>query len=364
MSRPVAWLILLGLTLGLSASPRAQQPPAQQEKEEFRVRVAVELVTTPLVVQTPGGEFIYDLSRDDVALFDNGVPQRLSSFELAAQPLSLVILLDTSQRVAPLLDRVRKSGVLFTDLILGESGEASVITFDNQVTLRQEFTSDGDQIIQAIDKIAAGGNQTRLADALDLAVRLLMERPEERRRVIVAISEPADSGSDTPTGRPLRLAQLLGISVYTVSLSALEADLRRRPEETPVQRSPYPPGVFTRPGVPGQAQTPTTEAQQQYARADLLSAIIALVRGVGGVVGEDILEVYSQGSGGLHFGTFSRAALEQAIDYIGQDLHSQYMLSYRPSNREEGGFHRIEVRVNRPGVMVRTRPGYYVGPPL
>ena len=107
----------------------------------------------------------------------------------------------------------------------------------------------------AFQKLPAGGTETRLADALDQATRLLAQRPQGRRRVVLVISEPLDQGSRTPLGVPLRVAQLNDITVYTISLSSLEADLRRRPEETPVKPSPYPPGVFTRPGTPGQPQT-------------------------------------------------------------------------------------------------------------
>lgn len=358
MRRGLAIVGLLGLALSLSA----QQPP-ETESEEYRVRVKVDLVSAPLVVRNRGGEFVYDLRREEVTLYDNGVPQQMTSFELASQPVSLVILIDTSQRVAPLLDRVRSSGILFTSYILGTVGEAAVITFDSDVVLRQEFTTDHDKIISAVGQVVSGGTQTRLADALDQAVRLLMERPFGRRRVIVAITEARDQGSQVSMGVPLRLAQLAEISVYTVGLSRIQADLKRRPEETPVQPSPYPPGVFPTPGIPGQVQTPTTEANRQYARADLLGAIALLVTTLRDVPKADVLEVYAQGSGGLHYAPKSRSALEETINEIGQDLHNQYLVSYRPSNRDRPGFHRIEINVRRPGVSVRTRPGYYVGPP-
>lgn len=328
------------------------------------MRVEVERVTAPLVVRDARGEFIYDLTREEILLLDNGIPQQLASFELASQPISLVILVDTSQRLAPLLDRVRKTGVLFTSYILGQFGEAALVTFDSDVTLRQEFTDDADKIIQGLAEVRAGGSQTRLADAFSQAVTLLAERPEGRRRVIVALTEPRDDGSSTPLGVPLRRAQLEDIGIYTISLSQLEAELRRRPEDTPVRESPYPPGVFPRPGIPGSVQTPGTEAQQQYARVDLLSALITLVTTLRNTARENPLELFAHGTGAVNYSPMGKNALEDAINRIGQDLHNQYLLTYRPSNRGESGFHRIEVRISRPDVRVRTRPGYYVGPPI
>lgn len=352
--------ILAAAALVVSLAAQQQEPPSE---EEFRVRVKVELVTAPLVVQDPTGEFVYDVRRDEVSVYDNGVPQQIATFELASEPISLVILADTSQRVAPLLDRVRKSGVLFTSYILGPFGEAALLTFDDDVTLRQDFTSDHDQVIQAVGDIKAGGTDAHLADALTRGVDMLLERPEGRRRVIVAITEPDDRGSRAPIGIPLRHAQLAEISVYTLALSPTQADLMRRPEESPTRTPQFPPGVFGTPPIPGQPQTPTSEMNRELARVDLLSAIRALVTTLQHTRTENTLELYAQGTGGLHYSSWRRSNFEDSLNQIGQDLHNQYLVSYRPSNRNRVGFHHIEVRVSRPGVTVRTRPGYYVGPP-
>lgn len=359
--RALAWLGLCLLWTAFPEATGAQQPPP--DEAPYRVRVAVELVEVPLVVREPSGEFVYNLNRNEINLLDNGVPQRLNTFELSSQPVSLVILVSTSQRIAPLLDRVRQSGVLFTSYILGQFGEAAVVSFDSEITVRQPFTSDADGIIQAMEKLPAGRSKNRLADALQTAIDMLGERPEGRRRVIVAVTNHEDEGSSAPIGIPLRLAQLSNISIYTIGLDRLEAELHRRPEEVPLPPSRYPPGIIAGPATPGSVQTPTSQTQEQYARVDLLSAIMLLVRSAQAVGQENVLELYSYGSGGFHVGTHGQRALEEAVHRIGQDLHNQYLLTYRPSNRDQQGFHRIEVRLARPGLMARTRPGYFVGPP-
>jgi VWFA-related protein len=362
MPKALSILVLLALIHPLGAQQETTEAPEQEE--EFRVRVRVELVTAPLVVQNRRGEFVYDLRREEVTVLDNGVPQQITAFELASQPISLVILADTSQRIAPLLERVQKSGVLFTSYILGQFGEAALITFDDDVTLRQEFTFDHDEVIEAVADIKAGGRDARLADALTEAVNLLIRRPEGRRRVIIAITEPNDRGSRAPIGIPLRNAQLAEISVYTLGLSPTHADLRRRPEDSPTRSSSVPPGVFGTPPIPGQVQTPTTEANRELARVDLLNAIRVLVSTLQHARTDSALEIYAQGTGGLHYSpSWGRSGFEQSLNRIGQDLHNQYVVSYQPSNRNQSGFHQIEINVTRPGVTVRTRPGYFVGPP-
>ncbi|MGH9862634.1 MAG: VWA domain-containing protein [Candidatus Acidiferrales bacterium] len=357
---------LFALTCLLALPATSQQPPSPPRPEGpgYRVRVKVEIVAAPVVVRDQTGEFVYDIRRDEVEVFDNGQPQQLSAFELASAPVSLVLLLNTSQRVAPLLERVKPSGVLFSSYVMGQNGEAAVITFDDEITVRQEFSGDVEKLVKTVSQVQAGGSKARLADALDQAVALLVERPQGRRGVIVVVSEARDEGSEVPIGIPLRSAQLAGISVYTIALNRTEAIWRRRPEETPVKPSPYPPGVSPMPPLPGQVQTPTTETQRQQAGADIAGAVKAVVTTLSDTLGQNVLEVYAQGSGGQSFEPSSREEFEAAINLIGQDLHNQYLVSYRPSNRDQEGFHRLEVRVNRPGVQVRTRAGYYVGPPL
>src|SRR3989338_2117961 len=158
MRQSLAVLLSLLLLSSLAPAGARQQPPPHPpppQEPEFRVPVRVELVTVPLVVWDARAEFVYDLAREEVTLLDNGVPQQLRSFELATQPVSLVVLVDTSQRVKPLLERVREVGILITSNILGQFGEAALLTFDSFVTRRQEFTSDAEEFLRAFERIPA-----------------------------------------------------------------------------------------------------------------------------------------------------------------------------------------------------------------
>lgn len=349
-------------------SPGAQEPaPAtgqQKEKQErpFGIVRRVNRVTTPLIVRGRNGDYIDDLLRKEIQVFDNGKPQTITNFEFPENPLSVMILLDTSTRVKPLLESVRKTAVVFTDSIIGPLGEAAVIAFDDDVRLVQDFTPDHDKIIQAVGGIKARGSLTRLADALDFGVRRLLVRPPGRRLVIVAVTEARDEGSENNFSEALRLAQLGEISVYTVTLSKFQADLRRKPEDTPVQRSPYLPGVMGGPPVPGQLETPTTKSQQQGG-ANILAGVMAILKAARGAVDDSVLEDYSKGTAALNYKPKDLPALDEALYDIGQDIRSQYLVTYSPSNGAEQGFHKIEIKVTRKNTRVRFRLGYYVGLP-
>jgi VWFA-related protein len=197
-----------------------------------------------------------------------------------------------------------------------------------------------------------------LYDALSSAVGLLRGRPAERRRAIIVVGEASDSGSEERLGQVLRDAQLSNIVIYSVGLSTTAAGLRAPPSQAgPIQATP--PGTFGGPSFPGTAQTPTS--QQQYGgNIDLLGLAEWAVRNAKAVVKDRPLEVAATATGGTYQPAFRDSKIENAIDAIGGELNSQYMLSYRPTGSEAPGYHQIKVTVDRPGVKVRTRPGYFL----
>ncbi len=346
-----------------SSTPPAEQQP-QGEQPEFRLVTRVTLVNTPLVVYNRGGDYVYDLRREELTVLDNGIPQQIASFDLASQPISLVLVVNNSGPLAPMLQRVRQSAELFPTYILGPEGEGALITFSDDVTVRQDFTSSAEALVRSIKQIPRGREGARLSDAVEQAVAMLSERPEGRRRVIVVISETRNKGSKTSEKVPLQRAQLANISIYTIHLSQLQADLRRKPEDsspTAAQRTSLPPGVQGMPSPPGSIYTPTQDTQRQSEKADLGNLGETIVRSGKDSFTDNILQDYSRGTGALHYSPSTVRGLEESLSLIGQDLHNQYLVSYRPSNREDTGFHRIEIKISRPGVRVRTRPGYFVG---
>ncbi len=334
-----------------------QQPP----KEQPQIRVKVELVNTPVTVRDSAGELVLDLAPRDFRIFDNGVEQRIEHFDMGGEPLSVVILVETSSRIEALLPAVRKTGILFTQTVLGPAGEAAVLGFNDSVDKLLPFTPDPDKVEKTISTLRMGTSGARLYDALSEAVGLLRNRPLSRRRVIVAVAEASDTGSETKLGQVLREAQLANITVYSVGLSTTAAELRAPPKQTgPPQISP--PGTFPLPPMPGTPQTPTTE-QQRYGNVDLLALVMWMVQRAANAVGQNSLELAAVATGGMNLATLRDRSIEKAIDQIGGELHAQYMLSYRPAGTGPVGYHEIKVQVARRGVKVRSRPGYYIAPP-
>jgi VWFA-related protein len=360
-----AFLPAMALTGAGIARAQETQPPAgsgaavtAQQNPEAGIRVKVQVVNAPVAARDSKNREILDLQKEDFTIFDNKVKQTIEAFDLAGEPLSTVLILETSSRVAPLLPAIRKSSVVFTQTVVGTSGIAAVIGYDKVVQRLQTFTADQDIIEKAITNVKAGDSTARLYDALSDAVALLRTQPAGRRRVIIAVGESRDIGSNEKFGEVLRQAQLANVVIYSVGLSTTAAVARSEPWQAGPVSGP-PPGTFGTPPVPGTAQTPTSVAQYG-GNLDLGELAELAVRGAAGVVISEPLEIATAATGGMFQSTFRDRTIENALAAIGGDLNAQYTLSYEPTKSDQPGYHAIKIIVNRRGVKVRTRPGYYL----
>jgi VWFA-related protein len=336
-------------------------PTAEQQKNAIRVRVNE--VIAPVTVTNHSGEMLLDLSKENFHIFDNGVQQKIDHFDLGGDPLSIVLAIETSSHIEPMLPAIRKTGIIFTETVMGQTAEAAVISFDSDIELLDKFTTDTDGVQNTINHLRIGVDQSRLYDAMSRGISLLEERPAVRRRILVVISEAQDSGSESKLGEVLRQAQLANVTIYTIGLSTSMADLRAKPN--PYQAPQLgAPGTFPVPVPPGTEQTPDNETiAQGQGNIDLLALAVWLVKTGKNAIGPNSLEIASKATGGLHVNTMKDKSIQKAMDEIGGELHAQYTLGYRPPGDEPTGYHEIKVTVDRPGVDVRTRPGYYIAPP-
>jgi VWFA-related protein len=337
--------------------PSPNQPGAPQQ-QRAQIRVQVEVVSTPVVVHDSKGNLMLDLNKSDFRIYDNGLEQPLVDFDMGGAPISAVFVVENSSRIEPLLPAMRRTGILFTQSVLGENAEGAVIGYNDSVSKLLDFTENSDAIEKTFTNLTRGTSGARLYDGLSQAVRMLRDRPSTRRRVIVALAEATDTGSEGKLGDVLREAQLANITIYSVGLSTTAAQMRN-PERAAPAPSVTPPGTFGQGPRPGTVQTPTTEAQRSGA-VDILGAVVWAIQHATEPLRENPLEMTAAGTGGLHQSPVRDRSIETAIDQIAGELHAQYTLSYRPSGTE-AGYHEIKVVVSRPGAQVRTRPGYYLG---
>ena len=340
-----------------SASPSSASDP---KDDPYQFIGRVDLVSAPVTVTTRDGHYVANLAQDQFRVYDNDVEQKITGFDVSFLPISMVVCIETSGRIEGLLPNIRKTGILYTDLVLGEQGEAAVIAFDSRVQLLQDFTKDSDKLIKAIKAIKPGSDATRMSDAVFEGIRLLRHRPDNHRKVIVVVSENRNNGSEVRLGETLRNAELSNIMVYTIRLSTAKARIFRPAQDPP--RSPFPPGVAVTPMPPGVVSTPNTQAQANVQVVDAVPYIVEAIRGIKNLVFNDPMQLLTDGTGGKQLAPLTNNGMEESVGNIGEELRSQYLVTYRPNNLEKGGFHTIRVEVAMDGIRVRTRPGYWLGP--
>jgi VWFA-related protein len=363
---------LLSVALLVAARTFAQAPEGPmtpppsvtiQQAPRTALKVRVTLVNTPAVVRNAKGEMVHNLDAKDFQVTDNGVRQQITHFDLGSDPVSMVVLVETSSRVSALLPQVRKTGILLTQTVMGPTGESAVVSFNDSIDKLQDFTTSSDLIESTMSQLPEGTSGAKLYDAMAVGVEMLSGRPRQStekfpsRRILMILAEADDEGSVSKLGEVLRKAQLANVTIYSVGLSTTRSELQsKRP---PDGQSPItPPGTFGRPPFPGSIQTPDTAAEAQG--VDITALAVWAVKHAENVVKGEALEAAAAATGGVHIATFRDRSIENAVDEIGGELHSQYNLSYSPTDASSSGYHEITVTVDKQNLKVRARPGYYL----
>src|SRR5579864_9464099 len=109
----------------------------------------VPLVVAPTTVKDAKGRYVDGLTERDLVLYDNNVPQPIQ-MDWSVYPISLVVAVQTSASAGAILNKFNGSGILFTQLLAADAGETAVLSFSNQIELRQDFTSNPDAVAHAL----------------------------------------------------------------------------------------------------------------------------------------------------------------------------------------------------------------------
>ena len=344
-----------------AAQPPSTPPAAQQAVTEDdqtpTFRGSVQVVLVPTTVVDKHGETVNGLMPQDFVLYDNDKPQQINR-DVTILPLSFVIAIQRSSNVDKILPMIKKTGSMMSDILVGQDGEAAVLSFDHRIEVLQDFTRDLNKIDAALDKLKPGGMNNRLVDAVNQATFMLRHK-KDRRKVILLISETLDRSSESKPREVATALQLHNIEVYTLNISRLVTKLTERPEVP--RPDPLPPGARPRVGVA--PPDPTSQNQvmgtQGYG-GDMIPAFVEMFRGVKGLFIRNPAELFTDFTGGREYSFMTQRDLERAISRVSSEIRSQYVLSYVPDNKIEGGFHRIRVQVKKPDLKVSTRPGYWM----
>ena len=318
----------------------------------------VKTLVAPVLVTDRAGNIIDGLQPSQFHLYDNTKEQNIH-VDAAFQPISVVVAIEKSARVEKILPQIQKLGTLLTQ-ITGREGEAAVVAFDSHLTTVQDFTRDNDKIKVAINNIHAGNSGTRIIDAVEQGIQMLSKRPPAFRRVLLLVSETRDEGSEARLKETLIRSTLSNVLIYSVDITQAAVRFNEKPDQ------PYPSAMdVTQQNLPmGIPSTPTS--MEQYGglsnRAQFVPLLKEIFIDTKGIFVKDPSTQFARATGGAQFVFLRQKGLEEAITKISEQVHSQYLVTYAPTNAEEGGFHTIAVTIDRqPDYICKTRPGYWIG---
>jgi Ca-activated chloride channel homolog len=305
-NRVAATGLLALLVLASGAALRAQGPPRPPPV----FGTGIEVINLNVSVTDARGRYITDLTKNDFAVFEDGVRQELSIFNHEDIPISLVLMIDTSASMDEKLPTARAAAIRFVGTLRPQDN-AQVMQFNDRTTILQDFVADHDALDGAIGRTEAAG-PTALHNALYVALKELEKQKTQalRRRAIVLLSDGEDTASLVSDDQVLDLARKTEINIYAISLRP-----RRMQDRNAVRFS--------------QA-------------AHLLTAL-------------------TQDTGGqVHFPN-SLSELDAVYDRIAEELRTQYSIGYVSNNgRRDGKWRRIVVRVpTREEIQVRHKLGYF-----
>ena len=309
---------------------------AQTLPSETTIRVPVRLVTAPTLVFSPDDRLVFGLDNENFRVFDDGLPQS-TSLDLDAPPVSVALAIQVNRNVRAFTRFIANVGSTVEALLVGESGEAAVLEYGDDVKVIKPF--GGGDVQSAVRQISGAGRQTRAIDAGLRAVAMLRERPERRARILIFIGQPIDSGSQAELAVLCREAERSNVTVFALSLPQPGRD-----SESEMLAPP----PLSRAGSGG-----------LRAGVDLLGRFMPFRRGSAAAGATDPFSVLTTATGGTQFHFSRQRQLEDGISLVGVELRSAYALSYSPAHAHPG-YHSIRVEVALPGAKVYSRPGYWL----
>ena len=305
------------ISSGLTADKKA--------KDEQTIRVQVDMVSLPVVVTDKLGRRITDLKQENFQVFEDGVQQEIAGFAATDEPVNVALTLDTSGSTEAELAKIQNAAISFVNQ-LHPDDEVAVISFSDDVRLQEDFTIDRDKNEYGIKKTRTG-DCTTLYEAVWLGLEDVL-KPIKQRKALVLFTDGVDTCSHkASSSETLDLAKETQATIYCVYYNT-EMDPFTKPSAKSIL-NPYPTIVRG-----------ATASPEEYQ------------------VGRKYLKDLAESSGGLMLD--GKSDLNYAFEQIARELASQYSIGYYSSNvRNDAKFHKVQVKVNKPGLVVRTKNGYY-----
>ncbi|OLC94643.1 MAG: hypothetical protein AUH86_14020 [Acidobacteria bacterium 13_1_40CM_4_58_4] len=289
--------------------PAEKETPQDSEAQRNRIRVNVNLVTVLVSVLDEHNRPAPDLPREAFQLFDEGNGQKIDIFEPeTSQPLDLALMIDASLSAHKEITFEREAAAHFIRQVIRPGDRLSVFSFDEEVRERAPFSDNVAVLQDAVRKIPDGAG-TSIYDAVLLGSRALERRGDDRRRVIILVTDAGETTSRSDFDAARREAVRSNVLLYSIIIRPVKNENGRN------------------------------------------------------TAGEHALETMTDTTGGAMFYPDTPQELGAIFDRIDRELRTQYRLAYYPNPRGSANTYRsITVKVATGNYQVRHRRSYLTAP--
>jgi Ca-activated chloride channel family protein len=291
----LAAVATVGALLTLPAG--AQQPPTFKSGTQI-----VSLFVTVADVQK---RLVPGLTQEDFEVFDNDKPQPIVYFDNSIQPISVIVMLDTSGSMTMTIDLLKRAAEQFVLRLLPDD-KARVGAFNDKIQISSRFSSNRDELVTSIHDVDYG-NGTRLWDATSAALDEL--KSVEGRRVVLVFTDGDDTESKIGLGTVIERARAEETMVYAIGLESNYFNGQRMVRSKPD-------------------------------------------RGLRKLADE---------TGGGYFELEKTSDLAPTFTRVAQELHSQYVIGFAPMQLDNR-VHKLAVKMKQPGLTPRARRSYLAAP--
>ncbi len=280
----------------------------KQQSGVYTLREDVDEVELNCTVVDDEGRLVQDLNRGEFRVWEDNVPQTISSFRHQDLPVSIGILVDNSGSM-----RYKRAAVnaAALELVRASNPEdaAFIVNFSDHAYLDQDLTSNINDLERGLSRVDSKGS-TALYDAVVASADVLSQHAKQPKQVVLIITDGEDNASRLTLEQAIRKVQNLGGPVvYTVGL--LFDDVNK----------------------------------EKSLRA------------------RQALEMLSADTGGVAYFPGSLQEVNQIAEEVARDLRNQYTIGYHSTKPATlGGYRTVHVEAKAPKhhkLMVRTRRGYY-----
>ncbi len=298
------------------APPEPKPQPARKIEgmADYSIKVDTALVQVPVLVTTKDGQFIPGLKEGNFRVMEDGVPQRITKFEVSQAPITAVLLVEFAARYYRFVYDALNASFVFAQTLKPEDWIA-VVSFDMRPSIIADFTQDKRQVMAAIGSLRIPGfSETNVFDALYDT----LDRVEgiEGRKYIVLVSSGCDTFSRMTYDKVLKkIKDTPNVTIFTISTG----------EALRIWADAY-----------GGGGGPSIMPCNVSSSIDFLQA-------------DNQMSTFAKMTGGRWFKPRFEGEFREIFRDIGANIRNQYVLAYHPSNsRLDGSFRKLKVEVVAP----------------